>query len=247
MNKDSIYKIIGYEGEYNKEVKAKLRKLLKKYHPDHNNGESEIFKLINEIKKELEHNINIKIKNVNIKTKKAEISKDNFQYYENQIKKLLKQNELLRTKINNKNSDIEKISKRYNLLNEKLSKNQGILCENNDNVNYLKKFQKKYIVYILSLIISIIIYLLKKNILFIGLISIIIIILTIDVGKLYLSIKEITSNSNDYLKKNFDLFKDIEHLKDRINEEKRELLVFERELIKNNNDIRFYQNQLNKK
>ena len=51
MKKDSIYKLIGYNGEYNKNVKSKLRALLKKYHPDHNNGNDEVFKIINEVKK----------------------------------------------------------------------------------------------------------------------------------------------------------------------------------------------------
>ena len=249
MNKDSIYKLIGYKGEYNKEVKAKLRKLLKKYHPDHNNGESETFKIINEIKKELEQGISVKNKSISnsYKKKKQSEIKEDFQYYQKQIKVLSKKNEMIKTKINDRNKNIEEFSKRYNLLNEKLTKNQEMLCNNKDNISYLKKFRKKYIIYILSLIILIILYFIIQNILFIVIISIIFIILSIDIGKLCLNIKEITLMSNNYLQKNFGLFKEINALKDKINDEKKELLSLEREIIKNSNDIRFYQNQLNKK
>lgn len=246
MDRDNVYKIIGYKGEYNKEVKAKLRKLLKKYHPDHNNGASETFKIINEIKKELEHGIKLKSKNKN-NLKNSNEFKDDLQYYQNQIKILLNENEIIKNKINDNNINIEEYSKKYTLLIEKLTKNQGLLCDNYDNVNYLKKFQKKYIIYILLLVIFAITYLLTKNILFIILLSIITIILTIDILNLYLRIKEITLKSNNYIHKNFDLFKEIKDLKDKINKEKQIILSHERELIKNSNDVRFYQNQLNKK
>ena len=55
MNKESIYRIIGYHGEYNNNVKKAIRKLLKENHPD-NNGDRRVFELINEVKKELEEN-----------------------------------------------------------------------------------------------------------------------------------------------------------------------------------------------
>ena len=55
MNKDSIYRIIGYNGEYTASVKRAIRKLLKENHPD-NKGDRKTFELINEVKKELEEN-----------------------------------------------------------------------------------------------------------------------------------------------------------------------------------------------
>ena len=55
MNKESIYKLIGYNGEYTANVKKAIRKLLKENHPD-NNGNRKIFELISEVKKELEEN-----------------------------------------------------------------------------------------------------------------------------------------------------------------------------------------------
>ena len=246
MNKDSIHKLIGYKGEYNKEVKAKLRKLLKKYHPDHNKGQSETFKLINEVKKELEKNPHLEVKsskgtNENIQEK---ITKEDLEYYQKRIIFLQGKNKIIENKIEEKNNNLKKISQKFNSLNEKITNNNELLCENNDNVNYLKMFRKKYIVYILSFFIFIISYLLTKNIFFILLIIIIIIVLSIDISKLYLNIKKLTGKNNNYLLKNFELFKEIDAIKNDISNQKKMILGLERELDKNNNDIRFYQNQL---
>jgi len=243
MNKDNIYKLIGYKGEYNKEVKAKLRKLLKNYHPDHNKGQSETFKLINEVKKELEKNPHLKINNENIQ---RNITKEDLEYYQERIIFLQEQNMVIEKKIEEKNINFKKILQKFNSLNEKLNDNNELLCKNNDNVNYLKMFQKKYIVYILSFLIFIVGYLLTKNLFFILLIIIIITVLSIDISKLYLSIKELTGQNNNYLLKNFELFKELDILKNDISKQKKVILALKRELDKNSNDIRFYQNQLNK-
>jgi len=248
MNKDSIYKLIGYKGEYNKEVKANLRKLLKKYHPDHNKGQSETFKLINEVKKELEKNPHLKVKNSKEISENVQenITKEDIEYYQKRVIFLQEQNKIIENKILEKNNILIEISKKFNLLNEKLTNNNELLCENNDNVNYLKMFRKKYIVYILSFLIFIIGYLLTQNLFFILLIIIIIIVLSIDISKLYLSIKELTGKNNNYLLKNFELYKEIDNMKNDIYNQKKIILGLEREIEKNNNDIRFYQNQLNK-
>ena len=155
MNKDSIYKLIGYEGEYNKEVKAKLRKLLKKYHPDHNKGNSETFKLINEVKRELEKNPHLKVKNSKETNENIQenITKEDLEYYQKKIVFLQEQNKKIENKIEENNNNLKEILQKFNSLNEKLTNNSELLCENNDNVNYLKMFRKKYIVYILSFLI----------------------------------------------------------------------------------------------
>lgn len=56
MTKQEIYVKIGYKGEYTKEVKRRLRELIKKYHPDLNNGDDRTMKILNEVKSELENN-----------------------------------------------------------------------------------------------------------------------------------------------------------------------------------------------
>lgn len=56
MTKQEIYVKLGYTGEYTKEVKRRLRELIKKYHPDLNHGDDKTMKLLNEVKGELENN-----------------------------------------------------------------------------------------------------------------------------------------------------------------------------------------------
>ena len=62
MTKEEIYKYIKYSGIYDSGVKRRLKKLIKKYHPDLNNGDDTVMKVINEVKKELESN-SVSIKN----------------------------------------------------------------------------------------------------------------------------------------------------------------------------------------
>ena len=54
MTRNEILSEINYQGVYNKEVKRKLNKLLKKYHPDNNKEDKETILILYEIKKELE-------------------------------------------------------------------------------------------------------------------------------------------------------------------------------------------------
>ena len=64
MTKEEIYKYLKYNGVYDSGVKRRLKKLIKKYHPDLNNGDDTVMKVINEVKKELENNT-VSIKNEN--------------------------------------------------------------------------------------------------------------------------------------------------------------------------------------
>ena len=56
MTREEILKELNYKGKYNKEVKRKLKRLLKKYHPDNNKEDKETILVLYQIKKELETN-----------------------------------------------------------------------------------------------------------------------------------------------------------------------------------------------
>ena len=70
MKKEEVYKLIEYNGKYDDKVKRNLKKLLKKYHPDHY-GKNDIIKVIYEVadilndtlyvdcKSPIEHNVEI--------------------------------------------------------------------------------------------------------------------------------------------------------------------------------------------
>lgn len=55
MTKEEIYIQLGYTGSYTKEVKKRLRQLIKKYHPDVYHGDDTIMKLLNEVREEIEN------------------------------------------------------------------------------------------------------------------------------------------------------------------------------------------------
>lgn len=69
MTKEEIYEAIGYKGKYNKEVKRKLRLLMKKFHPDLNHDDINTMKLLVEVKNEL---INHKVSYKKIEATKKE-------------------------------------------------------------------------------------------------------------------------------------------------------------------------------
>ena len=56
MTKEEIYETIGYNGKYNKEVKRKLRLLMKRFHPDRNKEDKDTIKVLVEVKNELANN-----------------------------------------------------------------------------------------------------------------------------------------------------------------------------------------------
>ena len=68
MTKEEIYEAINYNGNYNKEVKKKLRLLMKKFHPDLNKEDKETIKILVEVKNEL---INNKVSYVKRKKQEA--------------------------------------------------------------------------------------------------------------------------------------------------------------------------------
>lgn len=245
MDRDSIYELIGYKGEYNKDVKSKLRNLLKKYHPDHKRGNIEYFKLINKVKDELENGKSFykeKNKKENINT-----SNEDYDYYQNKIDVFQEERVLIIDKISNQKQKIIKLFDKYNALNNNIIENNQVLCNQKDNITYLKDFKNKYIIYLASIILIITLYLINKNSWLLLLLIVIIIILSYNVINLYLQIKKITSLSNQYLLKNIQIIKEIETLKEKINDEKKRLLGLERQLNILDNDIRFYQNRINSK
>ena len=55
MNREDILEQINYKGKYTKDVKKRLNKLLKKYHPDNNKDDKKTILILYDIKRELEN------------------------------------------------------------------------------------------------------------------------------------------------------------------------------------------------
>lgn len=110
MTKDEIYEYIKYEGVYNSNVKKRLNKLIKKYHPDRNK-DKETIKVVLEVKKELE--------NETVSYKKSNKEDKNIKTYDyNELSTLELINKLKR-ELNDLNKQIEKgYHDEFNLLKE---------------------------------------------------------------------------------------------------------------------------------
>lgn len=236
MNKNEIYKYIGYNGKYTKEVKSKLRKLLKKYHPDHKNGDVETFKLINAIKKELESNKNIENKYVDIKeSSNSKVSREELEYYQEKIKKLNKEKNNLSAKIKEKNNIISDLKKNYSNIYDDYFDNKEYVIEKQNQIHKLTNLKKHYILYIIPFIL---IMIFQKYFLLI----LLAIILVID----FIMFKNILNKNNlinnDYLLKDQDLGLKKEEQEKKIDVLKKDIIILERKLNTINNDIRFYNN-----
>ena len=137
MNKESIYKIIGYHGEYTENVKKALRKLLKENHPDHK-GDKEVFKLINEVKKELEENkVSYKYKEIGNNKKFDDIDYD---FCSSMINSLIKKKNELEKNIKSKNNEKKSLDNDYKKLYNESLENENFLLSNKNilKLNSLK-------------------------------------------------------------------------------------------------------------
>ena len=175
MTKEEIYKYIKYNGVYDSGVKRRLKKLIKKYHPDLNNGDDTVMKVINEVKKELENNT-VSIKNENdIKpTDKKNSSKNSVDIINitTLISKLNSEINSLNKKIEKGNHDEYKLFLEYNSslslyntlkLNEKLINSKIIRLKRFrpiDKVNIflmiISGLLTVYIIYFIIMLVSII-------------------------------------------------------------------------------------------
>ncbi len=114
MTKEEIYTYLKYNGVYDSGVKRRLKKLIKKYHPDLNNGDDTVMKLINEVKKELETNsVSVNIDSNN-KVKKSNKSSVDIINITSIINKLNKELVLLNKKIEDGYHDEYKLFIEYN-------------------------------------------------------------------------------------------------------------------------------------
>ena len=244
MNKESIYQIIGYSGEFNDKVKRNLRKLLKDYHPDHD-GDVKIFELINEVKKELEED------KVSIKYKKK-INVNNYDgvdydYCEQMQSELVRKNNNLNKELLEKKILMEHLEKEYrNLYNDSLKKKNDIL-----NLEQYKKIFskiKRKCIFLLFLLVIVFIYsIIKKNIITLILFFILAFLLIYEMKEFFITLNNVKKEKEIKLKEYFNVFKNIRDNTDKKVDEEKKILEMEQQYNINNNDIRFYNNILKHK
>lgn len=247
MKKEEIYKLIEFNGIYDDTVKKNLKKLIKKYHPDKNEGDSRIIKVIYEVKRELEEG------KVSYNSKKSVKKNEDSTEFINKSECLEKINVLNKEKskydkkLKESYNKLSKNFKEYSDLYATLCKKQNIYCEIQDRIKNIKKINKFELMGYFVFVISLLIYL--NNYSFITLIIVLAAVLySININyKRYQGLENIKMDlkkTNDIIDKTKE---EINLLREIIDKNSENIHNLEREILKIENDIRFFQNRFNKK
>ena len=241
MNKDSIYQIIGYQGEYNNNVKKAIRKLLKENHPD-NHGDANIFKIINEVKKELETN---KVSYQYKDNKKNNINDIDYDFCHKMIDKIENELIIINKEFIKTKKEINNVDTLYSDLYENNLKNANILLNIEKKKKELNKIKVISIAITLLLVITFIVMFITKNNYILIILSLLIIILIYEIIKFFKIINKITMHDEIELKKYLNIIDDIKKNQCLKKEYENKLLKILEEKGKLENNLRFYNNLLN--
>ena len=245
MNRQEILEYINYQGKYTKEVKTKINKLLKKYHPDTNKEDKKTILVIYEIKKELEEGKELDY-NKETKKEKKETNTVNTIFIERIINILKQRKKFIRKELNN----LYKRSYYYTNKIYEESYDKGLIDikieELNNNITFIKKVDNIEILIILIIIIIMITTIISKKIYLL-----LFIIIPIIFEKYYLNSKKIyiedTKIIIDKLKSKKKEFLDREEKYNKnIKEIRNYEIRLEQEIRTISNDISYYSNELSK-
>ena len=244
MNKKEILEYINYKGKYTKEVKTKLNKLIKKYHPDKNKDDKETILILYEIKKDLEEGKELKYHKK--EELKVETTNINTFFIERIIKVLKNRKNFIQKQLN------KLYKKSYYYINKiyEESYDKGLIDikieELDNNIRFIKKVDKIEIFIILMIVLILFITIITKKIFLI-----IFIIFPILFELYYLNIKknyiEDTKSLIEKLKiKRKEFIDREEEYNKNIKEIRKQEVELEKEIKTINNDIAYYNNELSK-
>ena len=241
MNKESIYKIIGYRGKYTDSVKKAIKKLLKENHPDHK-GNEEIFKLVNEVKKELENNqVSFKWNNEEVNQKYDDID---YNYCNLMIDKLERERTFLLKEKKEINEKIMVLSNEYREKYRESIHGAEMILNKYDYQKSLKKIKLTSVLATIILIITFIIAIIQNNIIIFITFGLGCFVMIIVIEKYFDFFHKLSMKSeekiNSYIKK-IDNIRSITTEKDTLS---KKLLNVDRKINKLENDLRFYKNLL---
>ena len=241
MNKDSIYKLIGYQGEYDINVKKAIRKLLKENHPD-NKGNRRIFELINEVKKELENNkVSFDYKNNSIN-----INDDIDYLYCSKMIDMIKKKKKIYT------SELEKRKKELAHYNYEYKNNyrnsldlETYLLSNSSNMGKLKRIKILSVLLIILASILFFISIWEKSLFFLILFVIVIIICVIIVHKAFTVIQIIAESNREKLASYVSTNSNLRYSQNNQERLRKEIYEINKKINILENDLRFYNNIFN--
>ena len=241
MNKDSIYQLIGYQGEYNNNVKKAIRKLLKDNHPD-NHGDANIFKIINEVKKELDTNkVSYNYKN----NKKNNLNDIDYNFCIEMIEKIKKELIIINEDFTKEKKEINNLDMVYNTLYEDNIKNANIILNIENKKQELNRIKKACITLLLLIIIAVSIMFITKNNYILIILSLLTFMLICEIIKFFKMVIILTKHDELELKKYLNLINDIKKNQSLKKEHGDKLLKILEEKGKLENNLRFYNNLLN--
>ena len=240
MNKDSIYRIIGYNGEYNANVKKAIRKLLKENHPD-NNGDRKKFELINEVKKELEENR----VSYNYKNNKSSIKINDdidYLYCAKMIDEINEKITIYTNELNKKKEKINKYTKEYRDYYQDSINLETSLLDNSKKVNEIENIKKTSVVSLLLSLIAFLCALLTKNTIFYIIFIILVIVCVIVIHKVFNMMQNMSDNNHNKVNKYVGVNNKIRDNQDSQLKLKKEINELDRKIKNLQNDLRFYHN-----
>ena len=242
MNKENIYRIIGYNGEYDEHVKKAIRKLLKENHPDHG-GDRKIFELINIVKKELEENRVPK----DYKNNKRSIKNDDIDYLycAKRLDDIIKEKELYSKMLNDKKRELASCNKEYDeFYNSSINLETKILSYSN-YIDKLKNIKFISIVFLILSIITFIVAVITKKIVFLGLFVLVAFICVIMIHNIFFTMQNVFNNNRNKVNAYVGVNNKIRHNRKNQSKLEKEIHDLKKTINSLENDIRFYENLIN--
>ncbi len=242
MNKESIYRIIGYNGEYNANVKKAIRKLLKENHPD-NNGDRRVFELINEVKKELEENrVSFDYKKIKSSIKKNEDI--DYTYCYKMMDLINKDIKEYKNELNDKKKELANIVDDYKGFYKNSIDLETYLLSNSQRKNELKSIKVLCIITLILATIAFISSVITKNIIILGIFIILALICVIIIHKAFFVMQNIAENNRSKLKKYVGVNSKLRNNQTEQKDIKKEIHDISKKITNLENDLRFYNNLL---
>lgn len=240
MTREEIFKYLNYNGRYTKDVKKKLNKLLKKYHPDNNKSDKDTILVLYQIKKELEDGT-LEYKNNSIKEDK---SIDYTFFIEMMIKRLKSKKSRIDKKLEDLYNRVNSYYERYNSKQDEIGLIDVDILEIEDEISRLLRINIIDFGIAFFIIVSLIFIIISKNLIF-GFVIIILII--IELYYMYYR-KEIYFDKKFKLKKIKRIRKNVngeyKNIKDKIVVLEKDEIDLKKERKRINNDIQYYRHEL---
>ena len=243
MNKDDVYRIIGYHGEYTPNVKKAIRKLLKENHPD-NKGTRDKFELINEVKNELENN-KVPFKYQKKTTFKEKVVDDiDYAYCHELIDTLTKKLKEYKDTNDKYNIKLNELEEEYRNIYRQSMDLELNLLSSSDEAKKIQSIKAFSIIMVIIIAITFIISIIKNNIFLLIVFAILTITCIIVIEKYFVLVNSMTRNNRKRIKEYVLINKSIHDNTRKQEELHSKILDLSKKITNIENDLRFYNNLL---